>query len=287
MDCGYYPGCSLKSTSTEYDTSVRLMCESFGVNLVEIEDWNCCGASPAHAMNEELSLALPLRNLIQAERQHLKTVLSPCPACHSHMSLSHKETEKNSAFQERMKELLKGEYARGVTLRHLVDFLYRDIGVEAIRSRVTRPLEGLKIASYYGCLNRLPAIEIEDRENPVMMDEVIEALGAESVDWSHKVECCGAGFALTKTSVVHRLVKEILEAAKMAGANGIAVVCPLCQSNLDMRQIELERRGEGPFALPVVYLSQLALLAQGRKPEELGFKKHLVSLSNMLLALSL
>jgi heterodisulfide reductase subunit B len=282
MDCGYYPGCSLKSTSREYDLSVRQLCESFGVNLVEIEDWNCCGASPAHAMNEELSLALPLRNLMQAEKQQLKTILSPCPACHSHMSLSHKETEKNIEFNERMKDFFQGEYTRDVTLRHIVDFLYRDIGLEPIRSKVTKPLKGLKIASYYGCLNRLPAIEIEDKENPVMMDEIIDALGAESAEWSHKVECCGAGFALTKTSVVHRLVKDILEAAKLGGANCIAVVCPLCQSNLDLRQVELERKGEGHFALPVVYLSQLVLLAQGRNPEELGFEKHLVSLKNIL-----
>jgi heterodisulfide reductase subunit B len=277
MEYGYYPGCSLKSTSREYDLSVRKMCESFGVNLVEIEDWNCCGASPAHAMNEELSLALPLRNLIQAEKQHLKTVLSPCPACHSHMSLSHKESGENIKFQERMKELLKEEYTRSLTLKHVVDFLYRDIGLETVRSKTTKPLAGLKIASYYGCLNRLPGIEIEDKENPVMMDEIVTALGGESVEWSHKVECCGAGFSLTKTSVVHRLVKDLLDAAKIAGANCIAVVCPLCQSNLDMRQIELERKGEGPFALPVVYLSQLVLLAQGRKPDELGFEKHLVS----------
>jgi heterodisulfide reductase subunit B len=286
MDLGYYPGCSLQSTSQEYDLSVRKMCESFGVNLVEIEDWNCCGASPAHAMNEELSLALPLRNLIQAEKQNLSKILSPCPACHSHMSLSHREAGENAQFSERMKALLTGEYTRSIHLRHIVDFLYRDLGLEVIRAKITKPLKGLKVASYYGCLNRLPAVEIEDRENPVMMDEIVTTLGAESVDWSHKVECCGAGFSLTKTSVVHRLVKDILEAAKLSGANCLTVVCPLCQSNLDLRQVELEKKGQGPFALPVVYLSQLVLLSQGEKPEKLGFEKHLVSLKTILSALA-
>ena len=282
MEYGYYPGCSLKSTAQEYDLSVRRMCESFGVNLIEIEDWNCCGASPAHAMNEELSLALPMRNLIQAEKLNLKRVLSPCPACHSHMSLSQTEYMENIKFQGRMNELLKGRYNQSLSLKHLVDFLYQDIGLEAIRTKTLKPLAGLKVASYYGCLNRLPGIEIEDKENPVMMDEIVATLGGESVEWSHKVECCGAGFSLTLTSVVHRLVKDILEAAKSAGANCIMVACPLCQSNLDMRQIELEKKGEGPFALPVVYLSQLILLAQGKKPDEIGFEKHLVSCKGIL-----
>jgi len=282
MECGYFPGCSLKSTSKEYDLSVRKMCESFGINLVEIEDWNCCGASPAHAMSEELSLILPLRNLIQGEKQNLGTIISPCPACHSHLSLTHRESGKNIKFQERIKELLQESYSQSLKLKHVVDFLCRDIGLDEIRSKTSRPLAGLKVASYYGCLNRLPGIEIEDKENPVMMDEIITALGGESIEWSHKVECCGAGFSLTITSVVHRLVKDILDAAKIAGANCIAVVCPLCQSNLDMRQIELEKKGEGPFSLPVIYLSQLVLLAQGKKPDELGFEKHLVDCGSIL-----
>lgn len=282
MDFGYYPGCSLTGTAKEYDLSVRKMCEGFGISLKEIEDWNCCGASPVHALNEKLSLALPMRNLIKAKIQGLQRILSPCPACQSHMLMTNNEWKKNKNFQEEMKKLFHQDHDENLELRHLVDFLYYDIGLDKIRSKTIRPLTGLKVVSYYGCLNRLPGIEMDDKENPVMMDEIITALGGEALDWSHKVECCGAGFSLTITSVVQRLIQDILNAARRKGAHCVAVVCPLCQSNLDMRQKEIERKVGDSYEIPVVYLSQLVLLAQGKRFKEVGFEKHFTSCKILL-----
>ena len=282
MQIGYFPGCSLKSTAKEYDLSVKTLCANLGVELIEIEDWNCCGATPAAAISEELSLALPLQNLIKARTQQLTSILSPCPACHSHLLLAYKEVTSGGAYRKRLEEIVDQSFKWDITLRHLVDFLYEDVGLDKIKESLVNPLGGIKLVSYYGCLTRLKGVEIEDKENPSMMDEIINTLGAEALDWSHKTECCGASFSITKTDAVLRLVGEILEAAKTVGADALVVVCPLCQANLDMRQLELVKRGSKRFNLPIIYLSQLILLAQGKGYGEVGFDKHLVNPSALM-----
>ncbi len=254
MDYGYYPGCSLKSTATEYDSTVRQLCRSFGINLVEIDDWVCCGSSPVHAQSEEISLALPLKNLAQAERQGLKSVLSPCPSCHSHMLCSHAEAGAGGRHRQRLQELAGSSYAGSLQLRHLVDLLYNDVGIDKIKEKVIRPLAGIKAVAYYGCMTRFPGITFDDREMPVMIDEIVQALGAEALPWSHTTECCGAS----------------------VNAGCIIVVCPLCQSNLDMRQAEIEKKTGERFNLPIIYLSQLILMSQGSTFQKLGFSKHLI-----------
>ncbi|MCX5902320.1 MAG: CoB--CoM heterodisulfide reductase iron-sulfur subunit B family protein [Proteobacteria bacterium] len=276
MDYGYYPGCSLKSTAKEYDSTVRQLCLSFGINLIEIDDWVCCGSSPVHALSEEISLALPLKNLSQAEGQGLKNILSPCPSCHSHMLCSHAEMEKEGSHRERLQELAGSHYAGSLQLRHLVDFLYYDVGIDKIKEKVTRPLTGIKAVAYYGCMTRFPGITFDDREMPTMIDDIVQALGAEALPWSHTTECCGASFSISKTETVLRLVGEILEAARLVNAGCIIAVCPLCQSNLDMRQVEIQKKTGEIFNLPVIYLSQLILMSQGASKQQLGFSKHMV-----------
>lgn len=277
MQIGYFPGCSLKSTAKEYDLSIKALCANLGVELIEIEDWNCCGATPAAALSEELSLALPLQNLIKASQQQLTSILSPCPACHSHLLLARQGVTESAPHKERLYEIVDQQCKPDIKLRHLVDFLFEDIGLNKIKESLMNPLEGIKLVPYYGCLTRLKGIEMEDKENPTMMDGIINALGAEALDWSHKTECCGASFSITKTDAVLRLVGEILEAAKAVGADALVVVCPLCQANLDMRQLELKKKSSKQFDLPVVYLSQLILRAQGKSYGEIGFNRHLVN----------
>jgi heterodisulfide reductase subunit B len=276
MDYGYFPGCSLKSTAKEYDDTVRQLCRSFGINLIEIDDWVCCGSSPVHALSEEISLALPLKNLSQAEGQGLKNILSPCPSCHSHMLCSHAEMEKEGSHRERLQELAGSHYAGSLQLRHLVDFLYYDVGIDKIKEKVTRPLTGIKAVAYYGCMTRFPGITFDDREMPTMIDDIVQALGAEALPWSHTTECCGASFSISKTETVLRLVGEILEAARLVNAGCIIAVCPLCQSNLDMRQVEIQKKTGEIFNLPILYLSQLILMSQGASKQQLGFSKHIV-----------
>ncbi len=278
MEIGYFPGCSLHSTAQEFDLSIKAVCDILDVHLQEIPDWNCCGASAAHETSEELGLALPYLDLVKAEAARLKTVLSPCPACFSNLSKTHEKVVSDKALGDRLQDVTGGKVYQGtISNRHVLDFFMDGVGLDAIKEKVKKPLEGLKVACYYGCLTRLPGVSMDSVEHPMMMDQIIEALGAEALDWTHKTECCGASLSITRTDVALRLGKEILEAAQRAGAECIAVVCPLCQSNLDTRQAGINSKYHTSFSLPVVYMTQLMGVAFEAPKNHLGFNKHIVS----------
>ncbi len=281
MEYGYFPGCSLSSSAKEYNQTVVALAESFGVQLAEIADWNCCGATPAAAVSEEVSLALPWCNLASAEQMGLAKVLSPCPACHSHMCTSH-EAAQDARLSARLAELTEAGYRGSVELRHLLDFLTEEIGLDRIEKSARKPVAGLKAACYYGCLTRLHGVDVDDRELPVKMDRVVEACGGMALPFSHATDCCGASLVLSKTDTVLRLSNAILKAAKLAGANCVVVVCPICQGNLDMRQRAVEKRYDVSYDLPIIYLSQVVMMSQGMGYKELGFGKHFTSPRKML-----
>ncbi len=178
--------------------------------------------------------------------------------------------------------MVRRVYGKSITSKHLLDFLLHDIGLEKIRDCAEKPLEGLRVVSYYGCLTRLPGVEIDDAENPTMMDDIVTVLGGEPLPWSHKTECCGASLSITRTDIGLRLANELLEAAADVKADCIAVVCPLCQSNLDMRQPDVEKRYDRTYNLPVIYLSQLIGLTMGLGPEDLGLEKLVVDPTPLL-----
>jgi heterodisulfide reductase subunit B2 len=276
MQVGYYPGCSLESTAKEFDLSIRAIFEKMDVSLKEIPDWNCCGASAAHYLNEELAAALPYCNLVNAEEAGLEQVVSPCPACYSHLKHVDEMVAKDPALSGRLHALAGKEYRGKVRAKHFLDFLKEDIGLEKLKASLKTSLKGLKVASYYGCLTRLPGVDIDDRENPVLMDEIVSAIGGEALDWSHKTECCGASLSVTRTEIALRLTRSVLEAAQEKGADCIAVVCPLCQSNLDTRQTDINRVYGTKFNLPTLYISQLIGLAQNLGREQLGLKRLIV-----------
>jgi heterodisulfide reductase subunit B len=284
MQVGYYPGCSLESSAKEFDLSIRAICGEMEISLKEIPDWNCCGASPAHYLNEELAVALPYRNLVKAEEAGLDKVLSPCPACYSHLKHLHEELAKNSHLAHRLQTIVGKEYQGKVLSKHLLDFIKGDIGLERLKGGVKTSLNGLRVVSYYGCLTRLPGVHIDDQENPVLMDEMIGVLGGEPLDWSHKTECCGASLSVSRTEIALRLVKAILEAAKEQGAECIAVVCPLCQSNLDARQGDIRKKYGTPFQIPILYISQLIGLTQGLGSAPLGLNRLIISPNDLLIA---
>jgi heterodisulfide reductase subunit B len=282
MKVGYYPGCSLESTAKEFDLSFRTICKGYGIDLVDIPDWNCCGASPAHQLSEELAFALPYRNLLNAEEASLNTVVSPCPACYSHLLHTHKTVGEKMGLSSRLTEMVGRAYQESVASKHVLDFLFCDIGPDKMRESTEKPLKDLRVVSYYGCLTRLPGVDIDDAENPTMMDEIVSALGAQSVYWSHKTECCGASLSITRTDIGLRLANELLEAAEDVEADCIAVVCPLCQSNLDMRQPDVEKRYNRSYNLPLIYLTQLIGLAMGMGIKDLGLDKLVVDPIPML-----
>lgn len=266
----YYPGCSLESTACEYDASVRSVFQALGVELHELEEWNCCGASSAHSVNPLLAMALPARNLALAQPLGYDLVM-PCAACFNrHKSADH-EMRHNPERRRELEEIVGFTYQGNVAVRPLLEVLSVGVGLERIRERVTRPLAGLKAVGYYGCLLVRPpeVTQFENPENPRLMNQLLETLGAEAIEWSYATECCGGGLSLTKSSVAARLVSRLAERAREAGAAAIVTSCPLCQINLEMRQSGVQK-------MPIFYFTELMGLAFGLPEAEYWWNKHLI-----------
>ncbi len=279
----YYPGCSLEATAKAYDLSMRAAAETLDVELVELPDWSCCGASSGHCTNHQLSLALPARNLALAEKEGLDLAVA-CAACFLRFKQTNHELRANDELRQEIEKIIDMPYKGNVEVRHLVDIFSREVGPEEIQRRVKKPLKGLKLAAYYGCyLVRPPEItQFDDPENPGLMDDLLNALGAEAVDWSHKVECCGGNLLLSRPDIVIKLVGDICEAATEAGAAAIVTACPLCQANLDTRQA-------GPEKMPILHFSELLGLALGveEKSVKSWWKSHIYSPKDILKAQNL
>jgi len=274
---GYYPGCSLHGTGRELDMSIKAVAEVAGVELKEIDDWNCCGASAAHSLNHNLAVALPYRNLALAEEQGLTEILAPCAACFSRLKGTTVRLRRSEALVETMRGITEREFQGGVTILSVIDFVNRLLE-EGLARKLTSPLEGLKVAPYYGCLlsRGEDIVEGYDAEQPTGMDPVLEAAGCQIVPWNFAVECCGGGFSMSLTEAVVDLSNAILTDAEQAGAEAIVTSCPMCHSNLDMRQRTINEAGLGPHDLPILYLSEILGLAAGIEPERLGLDRHFV-----------
>ncbi len=273
---GYYPGCSLHGTGRELDQSVRALAEAAGVDLREIQDWNCCGASAAHSLSHDLAVALPYRNLALAEAQGLAEVVAPCAACFSRLKGTGVRVARDPALAARMAEITERPYGGGVRILNVAEFVNRLLD-EGLEARLTRPLGGLRVAAYYGCLlSRGKDIVIDDPENPSAMDRALVASGCEVVPWNFANACCGGGFSMSKTEAVVDLTDRILTDAEEAGAEAVVTGCPMCHSNLDMRQRTINAAGRGPHDLPILYLSEVVGLAAGIDPKRLGLDRHFV-----------
>lgn len=278
MKYAYYPGCSAHGTAIEYGMSTDAVASALGIELSEIPDWVCCGATSAHTTNEMLAIALPAMDLLAADKMgHDLAVI--CAACFNRLkTASHEIKEKPEKLAE-LKDVLKELPSNNIKIKHLIEILVNDFGIAELEKRVKKKLEGLKVACYYGCLlTRPPKImQFDDAEEPVMMDRLMKAIGAEPVEWQFKTECCGGSFTITKTDIVLKLSNDILAMARDAGAECFATACPLCQPNLDMRQKEIENKYGIKYNMPVFYFTQLIGLAIGARPEELGLNKLIVN----------
>lgn len=266
---GYYPGCSLEATAKEYDDSVRTAARLLDVQLAELEDWNCCGASSGHCTSPELALALPARNLAMAEKEGLDLAVS-CAACFLRFKQTNHDLRADDALRQRIETVIDAPYQAKVEVRHVLDIFAREVGLEEIERRVKKPLKGLKLAAYYGCyLVRPPEVtQFDDPENPMIMDNLLSGIGAEAVDWTHKVECCGGNLLLARVDVVVKLCNDICQAASDAGAAALVAACPLCLANLDLRQT---------VGVPIFYFSELLALALGASSREVNSwcKRHI------------
>jgi heterodisulfide reductase subunit B2 len=276
---GYYAGCSLEGTASEYDTSLKVVLKALGVDFREPDDWSCCGSTPAHTVDHVFAAALAARNLSIVEKTGLKTLITPCPSCMTAFKKAHQGMTKNASFKQEVNELLDEPYECGVFAKSALQIIYEDVGLDAIAAKVTHALPDLKVAPYYGCiLNRPPEIaQFDDPENPLSMDKILAAAGVEVCDFAFKVECCGAAFGVPKRDMVNQLTYKVLSMAVDAGANCIAVACPLCQQNLDLRQEQVNSLTGSSFDIPVLYFSQIMGLAYGYSPEALAMNKVIVS----------
>lgn len=283
MRYAYFPGCSLKATAIEYDMSTRAVAKRVGLELWEIPEWNCCGATPAHSSDKLLSIALAARSMAIAEREGLDVAL-PCAACFSRMRVAERAVREDTALRDEVAEAIGMDYKATNRARALVDVFVNGVGLARIRSQVTHPLTGFRVACYYGCLLVKPPelAGLGDPEYPTAMDDLIATLGATNIDWPHKTECCGASLAIPRVDVVVKLVGEILDSAIENGANCIATACPLCQMNLDMRQRDAGKVYRTGSGIPVFYFTELMGLAFGVEAGRLGVKKHCVDTSRFL-----
>ena len=276
----YYPGCTLHSTAKEYDVSARLVCNELGIELRELEDWACCGASSAHSVSQLLGITLPARELQLAEETGLPLV-APCAMCYFRLKVAAHELADEITLNA-VRELLAKEFHNTAEVLHLLEVIAED--KETMLSKLKRSLTGMKVACYYGCLLVRPRdiLDFDDEENPQMMDGLMEMLGAESIDWSFKTECCGASLPLSRPDIVLRLSHRILSQAKQLGADCIVVACPMCHSNLDGHQKEMRAKYEDGVGLPVLYFTQLLGLALGFSAKQLLLDKHLTDTLPML-----
>jgi len=283
MKYAYFPGCSLSSSGYDYDLSLKFVARALGIDLVEVKDWVCCGASSAHATSHLLSVALPVLNLSHAEKDGFEKLIAPCLACLSRFKAANLELEHDTDLKKQIHEIFDYNYRGKVKVYHPLE-VFLEIGLEKIRERIRKKLIGLKVACYYGCvLTRPPKIaQFDNVEDPQSMDSIIRTLGAQPVEWSFKTECCGVSMTLTRSDIVLKLSNDILREAKEAGANVIAVTCPLCQANLDGRQSQIEETYKTHYRIPILYITQLMGLAFGAFPKEVGIHKLITSPQEVL-----
>lgn len=279
----YYPGCSLHASAGEYDLSTRELFKALGIGLTEIPDWFCCGATPAHNVDELLSLSLCAKNLELADKIEGDVAVA-CAACFSRLKTTQHVLGESDIKRTQVEKAIAAPVKLDSKVKHLLEILAKDLGLERLAASVNKPLSGLKVACYYGCLLTRPTDvpNLDCVEAPTIMEQVIEAVGAETVPWTHRMECCGANFTLSRPGVVIQLTNAILESAKEAGADCIMVGCPLCHGNLDIRQKEIESVYKTDYNLPVFYLTQLVGLSVGLGSDQLGLDAMIVNPAPLL-----
>lgn len=284
MKVGYYPGCSLESTARPYDCSTRQSSRLLDYEIEEVSGWSCCGSSPALKMDRLLSLSLSAHNLALLEKNKTREVLVPCPFCYRRLLSAREEIGRDKDLKARVEAAIEIGLKEQPRIYNLLEFVRDKVGLKAVEAKVKKPLKGLKLIPYYGCyLVKPPAVtRFDDCENPTSMDEILEALGAEVLDWDFKTECCGSGLSLSKTEKVVELGGRLVREALWRGADAMVVVCQLCHANLDMRQGEMSRMYGKKLRLPILYLPQVMGLAFGLSPETLGFNHHLASVDRLI-----
>ncbi len=277
----YYPGCSIQHDNHAYAMANRAVAQALGFELVEIDDWNCCGATEYFSVNRLPAYSLVARNLARAEKDGAEEIVVPCSACYLNL---HK-TDKNMKLYPELGKKVNKSLAAGnlhydpgsVKVRHLVEMIINDVGLDTLRDRARRPLYGLNLAAYYGCLVARPDSVFDSSEQPTAMDKMLETLGATAAPFSLKTFCCGGHMAqiseTTGLEMIHKIVKNAVE----SGADAIVTICPMCQLNLDVYQGYANNLYDTNYEMPVLFFTQVIGLALGLSPKELGCGQEFVS----------
>jgi heterodisulfide reductase subunit B len=284
MKVTYYPGCSLQGTARDYAESIQGVCATLDIELEEIPDWNCCGATAAHSVDHRASIALAARTLNLAAKLPHRDMLVPCPMCFNRL--------KTSAWT------LHGDHRQRYSIKldkplpqiwDFADFFATDQMLETTAKHVKKPLEGLKVVCYYGCMaNRPPEItETKNFEDPQALDRIVDNLGATAIDWPFKTDCCGASQALSRLDIVTQLVGKLFDMAQRVGAQAIVVSCQMCQANLDMYQEKIQADWGKRFSMPVYYFTELIGLASDLKGVHRWLSRHITDPFSLLRELGL
>jgi len=286
MNYTYYPGCSQEVSTRAYDLSARAVAVALGLGFVELHDWNCCGTSPSYSLRDVSTFALNARNLALAEKQNPGCdLVTICNGCLGIMDKTNRRLAKDVDLRRRVGEALAVidlEYGGSVKVRHLLEVLVNDLGQEAIEEKVTRPLEGLKVAPYLGCAFSRPS-GIDDLEFPTALDDLLTWTGAEVVNYPLKAACCGGILMMSdQKEVALKLVRDLLADAVRRGASCLATACPLCHLNVEAYQGQLNARYGTKFSIPVLFFTQLLGVSLRLSREELGLGMELVSAEALL-----
>lgn len=273
---GYFPGCSLEGSSKEYNESLLAVSKACDIQLEEIHDWNCCGATAAHSLSKVLAISLPARVLALAEKQGYEDILVPCAACYSRLLSAYNELNEDAELLEKVKNIVEIDFSAKVKPFNVIDYIQKYIQPK-LKEKIKKPLNA-KIACYYGCLLVRPPklVDVERYEDPLLMENIVKELGANPLDWAFKTECCGAGLSVSRTDIVGKLSGKIVDDAVSRGANMLMVACPMCQSNLDMRRSNINSYLNKQIDVPVLFITQVIGLALGLSEKSLGLQRHFV-----------
>jgi heterodisulfide reductase subunit B len=282
----YFPGCSASEGGAKaYNRSTLAVSRVLDVDLAELEDWNCCGSTPSGAVDELGAYCMAARNLALAEKRGLDMV-TPCSACYVIFNRTNTYLNGYPQFKAKVNEALAAgglEYKGTVRVRHMLDVITTDIGFEAIKEKVQRPLSGLKVAPYYGCQVVRPKFGFDHPEAPQSLDKLVASLGAEPTPFPLKARCCGGSLIISEEDVALDLIHKILESAASNGATCLVTVCPLCQTNLDVYQGRVNKKFKTRYNLPVLFFTQLMGIAFGLEENDLGLKTGVVPAGKALI----
>lgn len=280
----YFPGCSLEKMAVSYHLSTMQTTNAMGVELKEIEDWNCCGATAYFHVDELLAYTLVARNLAMAEKMG-HDLVAPCSACYKNTYFGSAYLKEDQDLSDHINYALEQDnlhYSGSIEVKHLMEVFVDDVGLEEIKSKITHPLESLRVAPYYGCQIVRPRKDHEDVENPRFFEDLMSTIGAQPVDFTYRLRCCGGSLIITSREAALSLVRDLLQSAVDKEADVIATACPMCQTNLECYQMTVNREFGTDFSIPIMYFTQLLGLSMGLPPKKLGIGTEFISADRIL-----